>query len=45
MIHFEIGKRLVDREHLLRAELILDEIGAELDLAGARDSLAKLDEI
>jgi class 3 adenylate cyclase/tetratricopeptide (TPR) repeat protein len=42
VIHLEIGKRLGDRGHLLRAESILEEIGAELDLAAARTALANL---
>jgi class 3 adenylate cyclase/tetratricopeptide (TPR) repeat protein len=41
-IHLEIGRRLGDREHLLQAETILSEIGAEYDLAVARDALADL---
>ena len=36
----EIGRRLGDRDHLLRAESILEEIGAEFDLRAARDALA-----
>lgn len=42
MIHLEIGKRLGDREHLQRAETILEEVGAELDLALARAALTNL---
>ena len=41
-VHLEIGRRLGDRHHLQRAELILEEIGAELDLAAAREALADL---
>jgi tetratricopeptide (TPR) repeat protein len=42
MIHLEAGRRLGEREHLLRAESILDEIGAEFDLAAARNALEAL---
>ena len=38
----EAGRRLGDRQHLLQAESILKEIGAVVDLAAARESLANL---
>jgi tetratricopeptide (TPR) repeat protein len=41
-IHLEIGRRLDDRDHLRKAESILGEIGAEFDLAAAREALANL---
>ena len=41
MIHLEIGKRLGDRVHLEKAEAIFAEIGAELDLAKARELLQR----
>jgi tetratricopeptide (TPR) repeat protein len=44
IIHLEIGKRLREREHLLRAESILEEIGAQFDLAVAREALSSLGE-
>jgi tetratricopeptide (TPR) repeat protein len=44
IIHFEIGRCLGDREHLQRAESILDEIGAEFDLAATRKALEELGE-
>jgi tetratricopeptide (TPR) repeat protein len=44
MIHFEIGQRLGDFVQLQNAESILEEIGAEFDLAKARESLAILTE-
>ncbi|MBA7640896.1 hypothetical protein ES703_48567 [subsurface metagenome] len=44
VIHLEIGRRIGDRNHLLTAESILGEIGAEFDLAAAREALAKLGE-
>jgi tetratricopeptide (TPR) repeat protein len=44
VIHLEIGRRMGDRNHLLSAESILGEIGAEFDLAAAREALAKLGE-
>jgi tetratricopeptide (TPR) repeat protein len=44
VVHLEIGRRLHDRDHLQRAESILEEIGAEFDLAKARESLANLGE-
>jgi hypothetical protein len=45
VIHLEIGKRLGDREHLLQAESILGEIGAEFDLSKAREELANIGDI
>jgi tetratricopeptide (TPR) repeat protein len=44
MVHLEIGRRLGDVEHLHKAESILGEIGAEFDLAVAREALIKLQE-
>jgi class 3 adenylate cyclase/tetratricopeptide (TPR) repeat protein len=41
-IHLEIGRRLGDREHLKQAESILEEIGAEFDLAKAREALMNM---
>ena len=38
-VHLEMGRRLGDRDHLERAEAILAEIGAEWDLACAREAL------
>jgi tetratricopeptide (TPR) repeat protein len=38
-VHLEMGRRLGDRDHLERAEAILAEIGAEWDLARAREAL------
>jgi len=43
IIHLEIGDRLGDREHLLRAASIFEEIGAELNLVKTREALANLD--
>jgi class 3 adenylate cyclase/tetratricopeptide (TPR) repeat protein len=43
-VHLEIGRRLGDRHHLMKAESILEEIGAELVLAAAREALANLGE-
>jgi tetratricopeptide (TPR) repeat protein len=45
VIHFEIGLHLGDRDHLLRAESILAEIGAEFDLAKTREALANLHQV
>jgi class 3 adenylate cyclase/tetratricopeptide (TPR) repeat protein len=42
MTHLEIGRRLNDREHLLKAEAIFAEIGAEFDLAEARRHLERV---
>jgi class 3 adenylate cyclase/tetratricopeptide (TPR) repeat protein len=42
VVHLEIGRRLDDRDHLRKAESILGEIGAEFDLAKAREALANL---
>jgi tetratricopeptide (TPR) repeat protein len=39
--HLEIGRRLGERAHLEQAEAILAEIGAEWDLARAREALEK----
>jgi len=36
MTHLEMGRRLNDREHLVKAEAIFTEIGAEWDLAETR---------
>jgi class 3 adenylate cyclase/tetratricopeptide (TPR) repeat protein len=41
-IHLEIGRRLGDRDHLQRAESLLEQIGAEFDLAKAREALENL---
>jgi len=41
MAHFEMGKRLNERAHLEKAEAIFAEIGAEWDLARAREALGK----
>ena len=42
MVHLEIGRRLGDREQLLQAESILKELGAEFDLAVAREAMVNL---
>ena len=42
MVNLEIGRRLRDREQLLQAESILKEIGANFDLAAAREAMANL---
>lgn len=42
VIHYEIGRRLDDQEHLLLAESLLEEIGAEFDRKKARTALANL---
>jgi hypothetical protein len=42
MVHLEIGRRTGDREHLQQAESILEEVGAEFDLAKAKEALADL---
>ncbi|MGE5139006.1 MAG: hypothetical protein ACM3JD_06085, partial [Rudaea sp.] len=42
MTHLEIGKRRNDCEHLERAIGIFSEIGAEFDLARAREALAEI---
>ncbi len=39
MAHWEMGWRLGERAHLEAAERILAEIGAEWDLARAREAL------
>jgi tetratricopeptide (TPR) repeat protein len=41
MIHLEMGHRLGERTHLEKAEAIFAEIGAELDLAKARELLQR----
>jgi len=41
MTHLEIGRRTEDRAHLERAEAIFVEIGAQLDLAQARELLGR----
>jgi hypothetical protein len=41
MTHFEIGHRLDEPEQLEKAEKIFAEIGAELDLAKARELLQR----
>jgi hypothetical protein len=43
-IHLEAGRCLGDREHLLQAESMLKEIGAEFDLAAAREAIVNLPE-
>jgi tetratricopeptide (TPR) repeat protein len=40
--HLEIGHRMGQRDHLLEAESILEEIGAEFDLTMAREVLGNL---
>jgi class 3 adenylate cyclase/tetratricopeptide (TPR) repeat protein len=42
VVHLEIGRQLDDRDHLRRAESILEEIGAEFDLAAAREALKNM---
>jgi tetratricopeptide (TPR) repeat protein len=42
MVHLEIGRRTGYRDHLQQAESLLEEIGAEFDLAKAREALANL---
>ena len=42
LIHLEIGKRLVDRQHLQKAEEIMKEIGAELEMTNAKEALSNL---
>lgn len=42
MDNLEIGRRSGDPKHLQQDESILEEIGAELDLADAREALANL---
>ncbi len=44
VIHLEAGCRLGDHDHLRHAESILEEIGAEFDLAAARNALKNLKE-
>ncbi len=41
MTHLEMGQRLGERAHLERAEAIFAEIGAEWDLARAREALER----
>jgi len=40
-IHLEMGRQLGERTHLEKAEAIFEEIGAELDLAKARELLRR----
>ncbi len=42
LTHLEIGQRMVERLHLEKAEAIFAELGAELDLARAREFIAFL---
>ncbi len=42
LTHWEIGRRLGERAHLEKAEAIFAKIGAELDLAQARELLRSL---
>lgn len=42
MTHLEMGERLNERAHAERAEAIFAEIGAELDLAQARELLGRM---
>jgi class 3 adenylate cyclase/tetratricopeptide (TPR) repeat protein len=42
IIHLEIGSRLGDHSHLEQAQAILAEVGAQFDLAKARDALESL---
>jgi tetratricopeptide (TPR) repeat protein len=42
LAHLEMGRRLGDRAHLERARAILAGIGAELDLARAREALGEM---
>jgi len=44
IVHLEIGRYMGDRDHLQQAESILAEVGAEFDLAAAREALGKLAE-
>jgi hypothetical protein len=39
MAYLEAGRRLGEGEHLRQAEAILEEIGAEFDLAAAREAM------
>jgi class 3 adenylate cyclase/tetratricopeptide (TPR) repeat protein len=41
LAHLEMGQRLGERAHLERAEVILGDVGAQLDLARARDLLGR----
>jgi len=41
LTHLEIGRRLSDRKHLLRAEELLFAAGAAGDLADVREALAR----
>ena len=41
MAHLEMGRRLGETSHPERAEAIFAEIGAEWDLAQAREALGK----
>jgi tetratricopeptide (TPR) repeat protein len=42
VVLLEMGRRLGGRDHLYRAESILEKIGAEFDLAQAREALAEM---
>jgi hypothetical protein len=42
LTYLELGRRLGERAHLERAEAILSEIGAERDLAQAREVLEEM---
>jgi class 3 adenylate cyclase/tetratricopeptide (TPR) repeat protein len=44
IVHLELGHRLGEREHLLRAESLLEKVGAEYDLAITRKALAAFGE-
>ncbi len=44
IVHLEIGSRLDDLSHLQQAEAILEEIGAEFDLAQTREVLSTMGE-
>ena len=42
MTYLEMGQRLKERGHLERAEAIFAEIGADWDLAKAREALTQI---
>jgi tetratricopeptide (TPR) repeat protein len=42
LVHLEMGRRRGERVHLERAETILSELGAQWDMARARDALAQI---
>jgi len=44
IIHLEIGKRLEDRQHLRKAESILEGIDAAFDMEAARNAISSLPE-